>query len=577
MITQEYFDELVLENGVLFGGTEKEAVEETIAQLLSSTSTSPDDISSQNQTTTTKESCLGHLSWTHPHTDTGIRIRQEIEEFRRALQRIVSGNEDNSSDKHDEISDCLRTIQSRCQENTLFMNLFVVEQGIEMLVDRWIRINAIVDSSDPSKKNSEIQLDEYDSIAKILVLVVSTKRSFQDRFQKEVATVQIFPQTWIEVFSLSHQQQQQREEDSGTLSLLQLAFHSMVRCEGNKRIWMNQTTHPRQFTRILLETLQTILSNNRLSNQKEQDDDDDKDESMLGRWICRIFTTLCTFDDFRQESNATNPTDGIVMQSGPEHGNILAEQGALPILRNYLEIFPRSDAAVASIRAMAIQDEIVQSILSMGILDTVITLLENTISTYQSSSRSSSIEWMTAAMGLFRNMAANDRVKTLFFSKYKIPNTLLHVMQTYGNVSLIQEHAAGFVAAVCLRHPDHAISLIEIGIHVEIVAAMERFPKHATLQRQAALAIRNLISRCPENRTKVLNDADTERVLREIASQHMTCQDEVYAALRDLGLSASCVHVIIADDDGTEQVKIQRQRPTFGERNPNFRPVFKES
>lgn len=562
-ITQDYFDELIFENAVLFGGSDEDAVEETIAQLLSTTmTTSPNNDA-------TKESCLGHLSWTHPHSDSGIQMRQQIVQFRQALQRVdvvVNSDED-----QDAIHDCLLTIQSRCRENKLFINLLVVEHGIETLVDRWIRMHAKLD---PYAR-------QYECIAKILVSTVTCKRSFQDQFQKVIASVQTFPPAWIEAFTWSRQQQQQQ----ASLALLQLAFYSMVRCEANKRIWMNQTENPHQFTKILLETLQTILSIH--NNQREEQDDE---AILVGRWISRIFTTLCTFDDFRKASTDTiatataDATDKIVMQSGPEHGIILAEQGALPILKQYIQTFPhKNDAAVASIRAMAIQDEIVQSIVSLGVLDTVVTLLENTISenSHASQSSSSSIDGITAAIGLFRNVAANDHVKKRFIYMYQIHDTILHVMRHYGHVPLIQEHAAGFVAALCLRHPDHAMALIQNGIHVEIVAAMERFPQHATLQRQAALAIRNLISRCPEYRSKLLHDADTERVLREIASQHGTCQDEVYAALRDLGLAASCVHVIIPDDDGdddaTGQVKVQRQRPTFGERNPNFRPVFEES
>lgn len=48
------------------------------------------------------------------------------------------------------------------------------------------------------------------------------------------------------------------------------------------------------------------------------------------------------------------------------------------------------------------------------------------------------------------------------------------------------------------------------------------------------MAVRNLVSRCPENSTVFL-ELGAERQLRQTLSSHKECRDEAKAALRDLG------------------------------------------
>ena len=155
----------------------------------------------------------------------------------------------------------------------------------------------------------------------------------------------------------------------------------------------------------------------------------------------------------------------------------------------------------------------------------------------------------TALVGLLRNLSANNDVKTMLFGRISsrggddavvvsVPHAVVQFMTYYPHAARLQKHACGWVAAVTLRQPHSAATLIQnVHMHTHIVTAMQRHSQSVPLQRQAALALRNLVSRAShELKQQVLDEAPTtEYALRHVAGQWLTCQDEVYAALRDLG------------------------------------------
>jgi hypothetical protein len=231
-------------------------------------------------------------------------------------------------------------------------------------------------------------------------------------------------------------------------------------------------------------------------------------------------------------------------------------------------------AAFLSLRAMAIQDDVVRSMVKVGVIDSAAKVLLQAVDVSHQGLPQEVL--VTSLLGFFRNVSANDDVKTtLCNGKYRsIVHCVLQAMNIFRTSVLLQEHGCGLIAAMALRKPKNAASLISAGAHMSIVAAMRQHVTSVTLQRQAALAIRNLVSRSPQLRSIVLNECDAEMALRTIAGKHLACQDEVYAALRDLGLEIRSIHVL-RSDDGT--LTVQESRPMFGERNPNFRPEFTTS
>ena len=181
------------------------------------------------------------------------------------------------------------------------------------------------------------------------------------------------------------------------------------------------------------------------------------------------------------------------------------------------------------------------------------------------------LEGLTAVAGLFRNVCANDEIKSkLCVGDKSIVRHLICAMEAYPDATKLQEHACATFGAMALRIPKNAEFLIKQNDVVTwIVRAMRKHPNRTTVQRQGALALRNLVSRSTDLRANVLQ-AGAAEVLKEIAAKHVSCQDEVYAALRDLGLPASMLRV---EQDASGQV-VMKQTEMFGDRNSNFRPVF---
>lgn len=608
-ISQEYFDELCLENREIFDDlSEEEAVQETVHQLRQTTS------NQQQQ----QQASLQHLTLTYPTSAQGIAVRERISAFNSALQSLAGatpGGEDDShagdpQPKDADVADAaaseanevqaqqlvdeqLRVIEDALQQQQQDSNadrttappsysyLFLQQGGFRIFLDAFSRL--------VKHPKDEMELEAVACLLRILKdLVYSSRKGAVFRRALQEDMPRAMP-AWVQFYD--HLQQQQSlwtgtsTSASVTLLLLEIAHASIKRCETNKRLWMKtkasvaETNEEVSFAAILLGTLKSATKEQERESSSCNDDDDDDDglNIWIGIQICQILTTLVTFDDF--SSNSDDNT-GPVVQSGNVHAHQLANHGAVLLVHQFLQTQHNINSAIAraaaisTLRSLAIQDDLVQSMVAVGVLDTTCCLLErgdNEIAATPTSSCDPAA-LPTAVLGLLRNVAANDDIKTTLCRRPGfVANVVVQNMQTFPAVPLLQEHACGLAAAMALRKPQNAVILVqEAHIHVEIVAAMRRHPETIALQRQAALAIRNLVSRAtPELKTLVLEGAPTEETLRHVAGKLLGCQDEVYAALRDLGLPVSSVHVQ-HHQDGT--VTVHQGREMFGERNPNFRP-----
>jgi hypothetical protein len=496
-ISQEYFDELCVENYEVFEmSSEEEAVAETVNQLQS------------------QGSATAHLSLTYPTS--AKEIREKVRDFQAALRTLDAID----LDRLEEIQRALGTVRTALidQENNIFPHLFLIEKGFSIYLGVFAK------------------LDTCWEVIETLLLTIqdlvksNTSLKFRTAFQ---TAVPLAMHTWTNLY----EQELLRDlNDHRVGLLLSTVYASVLHCEANKKLWMKTRTETRSFPRLMLDTLTRT----------------GEDANENGFTVCRILTALCTFDDFRTEDDAATP----VIQSGHTHVQVLAEDNAVSSIHQFLLKFKENKssaaAAISSLRALGIQDDIVQSMVAVGVLQTAARLLEEALQSDDSQ------QLVTALVGLFRNVAANDDIKTTLCTGklQSVVADMIHAMQLYPKAALLQEHACGLTAAMALRKPKNAAALVGAGVHLQIVEAMQQNPAVVTLQRQAALALRNLVSRSPELRTVVLDSA-AEDALRTIAATHLGCQDEVYAALRDLGLSVTL-----------------EGRQMFGERNPNFRPVY---
>lgn len=502
-ISQEYFDEVCVENQELFDLTEEEAVEETIKQLCEQQQTATTGSSSssiQGTATPPNRKALSHLSLTFPNENNqGIRDRRE------RLRKVVE--DDLHTNKDTELLS--RSILESEQDRDFLISLNIVGK----LTSAW--------TGQPH-------------ITQLLLLLLRTSNReslpcFQDNFK---------PSVWMTAFAGGEESTVCTTlEDK--ISFLQLACFSVRQNEDKKKAWMNTkigADHGKGIVDILFSVLSTHL-----------------EEREILEPCCRFISLLCTFDDFRS-NNSQAP------KISTAHDNVQAFYRAkfVPILITLMD--ENSPAASLALRAMAIHDEIIQAMIAFGILGKAKTLMASSEST----------EILTNMMGLFRNLSANDQIKTsLCLGEMSIVASMHDVSEKYPDEALLQEHMCGTIAAMALRQPKNAEFLVNNGLHTTVFKAMRKFPQRSTLQRQGALAIRNLGSRSPHLRIQIINDG-AEEVLRSIAAGHLDCQDEVYAALRDLGLRANMVEYT-EDPNGNVVVKT---RQMFGEKNPNFRAVY---
>jgi hypothetical protein len=520
VISQQYFDELCIDNYEVFEmSCTEDALNETISQL-------------QGQN-------LAHLTLSYPDDNAG-KIRGQIQRFRATLRSLEATN------NHNELSQRgLESIRSNLQDEenrSLFTHLFTAEEGFDVYFKLFERLAANDDG-----EAAEILLTT-------LLELVPQSPSFLAAFQRAVR--HSMPAM------LSHFERIRIKQSDERLAglIVSTVLTSVTRCEANKVLWMESCAEKRSFASVLLQTIRLAIV-----------EAAEKPSIKLACAICRIMTALCTFDDFTTADDTSAP----VVQSGHSHVQVFADAGAVSVLHAFLlhmESRHASDACavVSTLRAMSIQDSVVQSLENAGVVESASRLLELTAVASEKKQMLA-----TSLLGLFRNMAASDDIKaTICTGRHsEVMKHAIEVIRLYPDVALLQEHGCGLFAAMALRKPKNATALVDAGTHVLIVGAMERHPHSVTLQRQAALALRNIVARSPELRPAIL-DCSAEEVLRDVAAKHLNCQDEVYAALRDLGVSTTSIHVHHSADG---EVTIQKGRQMFGDRNPHFRQVYDES
>lgn len=450
-ISQDYFDELVLENHEVFGGDKEDAVKETLVQL--------------------QHTELQHISCTFPNpTD-----RSHIQAFHTALEQR------NAHIVMEYLNDAQRS---------MFRCLFLVQNGFE-------QFSKVEDGSQQHTKERLECLNAYCDI---------TNQKSRSAYQ---ASARHLIGNWMETYE-------------NTKLYWDICYKSIYRCEANKKLWMKQENFPN----LLINALKSSSA-------------------------CIVLTCLCTFDDFESVD---------MLQSSHQNVHILATKETIDTLH---EMMNSNDCvpAVQALRAIAVQEQVV--IRMKSVLSTAVTLFTN---------GTDNIKLVTALLGLFRNSSANDLTKQALCSEHTMNS--LHALG-----SLIRtnreavEHGLAWIAAMALRNPQNASFLTSIHIPQTITVWMQEYPESVLVQRQGALALRNLASRASAEEKQALL-SESKEPLVAAAARHLQCQDQIYAALRDMGASGvveSLVHVE-ALPDGKVRV---RKAEHFGEgHNSNFRPVF---
>jgi hypothetical protein len=739
LVSQELFDETILENEECFDLSPTEALRETIDQFrrqLGDTKTPPGEKNNDdnNNNNNGLPACLDHLIISHPNSIIGKRERSDRRKFQermsfldgcidtngkitavtahtcdevvqamneigrrcrhigdttriehtagRVLDSTIDGDTNNGSgtddvvrngvdDVNDDSSSIggpypnLTIFQKTSSIYTLMSFLGIIDVNSSMLVDEYTNNN------NNTNTNLEYKLHVLSSTVNTLSAILATntnedddkcttiRAELRDTFVpalNRLVSLVYWSVTRLTFSGDENDDDKLQYSNNNTMDtlqtallcdLLRLGIHATRGCESAKVGWVrskveNVRHHGSGTTKCggahVLVTCLTIFNNSTtiLTNNAH------RHQSALTTTIetCRLLASLCRYDDFRNNSVGPGPNTS----SAHDHALEFHRAGATSLLIGIAKQSTTSTtttstatdlsgatASLTALRVMAVNDEIIQTMVAMGILPIVATALRLGVSA-DGGGGSRSQGLTASSLGLLRNLCGNDEIKTNLClgsstttnnttttmnntttnndqsTKSAIPSVLphvIHAMQIFPTTALVQDHACGIFAAMSLRRPTNARAILDMDGPKYVVTAMKGHGMNVNVQRQGSLAIRNIVSRllrdlpeeeggecaasasASDNTTISIGNGmrssirDTflelgaEDVLRNIAGRHQGSVDEAYAALRDLGCTVSLVKYN-ADEDGVTTRTTGTMM--FGEKhNSNFRAVYEES
>eukprot|EP00592_Proboscia_alata_P012021 CAMPEP_0194393314 /NCGR_PEP_ID=MMETSP0174-20130528/123228_1 /TAXON_ID=216777 /ORGANISM="Proboscia alata, Strain PI-D3" /LENGTH=629 /DNA_ID=CAMNT_0039188983 /DNA_START=1112 /DNA_END=3001 /DNA_ORIENTATION=+ len=608
-ISQEYYDETVLENEETFELSPDEAIAETISQLASQLQLG-DNTNDNDGAAAAALSDLILIS--HPHSEEGLMERKRhvgfvslltrLDEFVQpnAITGVIDVNELNVGTCVDSIEQ-IQTVCETSNERERYRSILEREMGL-------LTLQSLLSCSNERVVSS--------SLACLGSLMQNTF-CFREDFKAFDRLVSILS-------NHTH------SRDSTILQrALTLATVLCTKCEPNKNSFLRakavyqrtkMNTPPTSGdapggSAVLLQNLSTWLLTTPPPAASNMASD-----VILGH-CCNLVASLCKYDDFRAESSSANETASMFYRAGIVpllmNGNTNDDTGnrrsvcAVAFQDSY-EGIELQISAMAAVRALCVNDDIVQSFVAGGVLELVAKVLKETasllptneagtVSTCDTSTPTAKQQeearsrkrLLSITLGVIRNLCGNDTIKTnLCQDEITLPlivstmtartaspspstsatNNKKTTTSLWAGPTML-EHSCGILAAMSLRSPTNANLILTHHGSTAITSAMAQNPNCVPVLRQGCLAIRNLVSRNKENIPKLLDSSDNlELVLRDVAGKQQGSVDEAYAALRDLGLSAKLITI---GDDGAAAP--QSSVAMFGDTKPRFRPVFDES
>lgn len=676
-ISQETFDETLLENQELFELDSEAAIQETISQF-------------ENQGIVHLSS---YLILSHPESDIGKRdriTRKEFESHLECIDRCIAsdGTVQNLEEQFDVLYDALVKIRQFCNGTQYdaampFLSLFQTTDSIYSLMT----LLSVIPLSKQKQKQYQKQTNDHEysytsswKQLKILHQVNITltdiltprkpsernvKALIRDRFvamERLVKLIQLFTLYLQHHHSKEDEDEQevdQEKQEKDQLhvhvasSLISLAIAACRYSERNKvafvralknssnDIILHENDNHHHYHRhhnlstiaILIDALKTSvqLYKGTVSNQPFTS------TIQLMTEICKLIGVLCRYDDFRPDTGlGVDSSYGMNVSSSHDHVMEFQRCGVIPIIHEIsilslsnmnhddngdleqctkeeqLLMVELASAAFSATRVLAVNDDNVQVMVAVGTLKVVKMALDmgvkDTNHEEHSTIQNQRQQLTHGALGLIRNLCGNDEIKTTLCSgnandpSSSVLPSILKGMKMYRTNASIQEHGCGTLAAMALRKPANAMRIVQEEGPREVITAIRQHPTNVLVQRQGALAIRNIVSRLvtksssdelqqqqqqqqqqgrnetdTEDQNELINvkevflDLGAEVVLREITGRHQGSVDEAYAALRDLGCKISMVKF------DSETGKASSRPAMFGEVKSNFRATYEES
>eukprot|EP00956_Cyclotella_meneghiniana_P024406 scaffold48943_cov68-Cyclotella_meneghiniana.AAC.6 len=647
-ISQTLFDEALLENEEAFDLSPDEALQETIDQFLSqlgvsnNSSNSTDNNGSSNTnnneeydaaSSSSSNHPLAHLVLLHPTTTKGRQLRESHLHFQTCwtvLDRCVAAdgsvvlppNNDNDYEEEKVLS-ALRTISDSLRGETSFPYLSIVRN--ESCIYTLLSFLGIMNrnTSNATDNNDECPIFDkgkdailFETIKALIACLTFTKDQCCNTIRVELKDVFVSGMGCLVSLSklyLRFHNQYPKEEsgdvmlciENTILHIFQLATLATKQCESSKVNYVSCGG---------VQVISTQLHTKSFDNNNR-----------IMEATCNLLSSLCRYDDFRENKTGlqTSSVHDHAMEfhrvGGGVEGRLIElarlsmggeqQDGVDGLGDDSLDV-RLAVASLTSLRVLAVNDDIIQTMVALGILPVVTKALKLSCNNPEENENNEEFIYnqsrlASASLGLLRNLCGNDEIKTNLclgssdqktstspVSTFSTPSSLpylIRAMQNYPHVAILQEHGCGTLAAMALRKPANAHAIINQDGPRVILNGMKRHDSNSNVQRQGALAIRNLVSRllreCPEDGEKgkeerlairdLFLDLGAEDVLRNVTGRHQGSVDEAYAALRDLGCKVS---LVTFSGDEQQQVDVVQKTMMFGEKhNTNFRPVYDDS
>lgn len=250
------------------------------------------------------------------------------------------------------------------------------------------------------------------------------------------------------------------------------------------------------------------------------------------RDVCTVFRCLVLDDDIRVEFGHAH-----------EHGKLLANAVLIDLTKLLSEYEDKNVICdiLLTIASLIVRHEFCVMVEDAGGLTFALDLLKK---------YPESLKVCGESLKFLRALAGHDGVKHHIVQQGAAP--LIHnVLNIHKKNETLAKVALICVSTLTLRVKENSLAFFETAIPETIVETMKIHANSKIVQRNAAWAIRNMVSRCRDQCESFLS-CGAEDLLNAAMTEHPTIQQDLKSALRDLG----CKVDLKEEWTGTAKIKI---------------------
>jgi len=226
--------------------------------------------------------------------------------------------------------------------------------------------------------------------------------------------------------------------------------------------------------------------------------------------------------------------DGSIDSKAPEYQKYLAENDAVVLFLQALKQHQKNEDIVGSccraMEAICVNDTTCKEAEEAGGLK----LLTNLIRDQKDCAKV--VSKCASCLSCFARSDLNKpKIVELGVCEFLVSLMQAKTFEKSPNVHI---QSMKLITAVTLRQPEICERVMKCDSHSAALGSMRLFPGNASVQREACLMLRNLVSRTKQH-VKAIMQAGAEPLIRKARELHNTCEDVAFGALRELNCDIS--------------------------------------